>query len=202
MSAIHTKISLMSMYRYGLSYGIDIFESLDFNFDSTLKEKVVNRLCLLTTDYSVMVADLNWLKQTIESTSYAYMNSFERWFNALNMKYNPIENYDRLEEFDTDTTYNGDVSSNTKLDNSSTNNVNGYDSNNLVPESSSTDNTLNVSSNRSNGSNKEKKVGRIHGNIGVTTSQQMLEQEFKIGYYNIVDMIVDVYKHQLIIPCI
>lgn len=202
MAAIHPKISLMQMYKYGLAFDIDIFESLSLSFSEGLKEKVVNRLCLQTIDYSVIVADLNWLKFTIQSITDAYEYSFERWFNALNMKYNPIENYDRFEEFDTNSSANSQVGTSSHTEGTDLNSVNAYDKIELVPESSVYNNSNSNISSESGGSSSENRKGRIHGNIGVTTSQQMLEQEFKIGYYNIVDMIVDIYKKELVIPCI
>lgn len=126
----------MQMYKYGLAFDIDIFESLSLSFSEGLKEKVVNRLCLQTIDYSVIVADLNWLKFTIQSITDAYEYSFERWFNALNMKYNPIENYDRFEEFDTNSSANSQVGTSSHTEGTDLNSVNAYDKIELVPESS------------------------------------------------------------------
>lgn len=45
-----------------------------------------------------------------------------------------------------------------------------------------------------------KRVGRAHGNIGVTTSQQMLEAELKLAYWNIYEHITDIFLSEFIIP--
>ena len=54
------------------------------------------------------------------------------------------------------------------------------------------------------GSEKEnttnKHGGRVHGNIGVTTSQQMLEQELNIAKWNLYEHITDVFLEEFIIP--
>ena len=42
--------------------------------------------------------------------------------------------------------------------------------------------------------------GRIHGNIGVTTSQQMLQQELDLGYWNIYEKITELFLQEFTIP--
>ena len=38
--------------------------------------------------------------------------------------------------------------------------------------------------------------GRAHGNIGVTTTQQMIEQERNVALYNIIDVIIESFKRR------
>ena len=42
-------------------------------------------------------------------------------------------------------------------------------------------------------------TGRIHGNIGVTTSQQMLQSELDIARFNIYEEITDLFLKELTI---
>ena len=42
--------------------------------------------------------------------------------------------------------------------------------------------------------------GRIHGNIGVTTSQQMLLQELDLGYWNIYEKVTELFLQEFTIP--
>ena len=42
--------------------------------------------------------------------------------------------------------------------------------------------------------------GRIHGNIGVTTSQQMLQAELDIAEWNIYEHITDLFLTEFVIP--
>lgn len=42
--------------------------------------------------------------------------------------------------------------------------------------------------------------GRVHGNIGVTTSQQMLTAELDLGYWNIYNKITDLFLTEFVIP--
>lgn len=43
-------------------------------------------------------------------------------------------------------------------------------------------------------------TGRVHGNIGVTTSQQMLQQELDIAQWNIYEHITDLFLNEFVIP--
>ena len=49
---------------------------------------------------------------------------------------------------------------------------------------------------KNNVKNKEIKKGRAHGNIGVTTSQQMLESERNVANFNIYDYITNQFKQE------
>ena len=42
--------------------------------------------------------------------------------------------------------------------------------------------------------------GRIHGNVGVTTSQQMLSAEYEVARFNIIDQITDMFILEFCIP--
>ena len=52
--------------------------------------------------------------------------------------------------------------------------------------------TVTNNGNDSNNTNSTHK-GRTHGNIGVTTSQQMLEEELKIARFNLIKQISDIF---------
>ena len=41
--------------------------------------------------------------------------------------------------------------------------------------------------------------GRVHGNIGVTTSQQMLQSEIDVARFNIVQQITDLFLQEFCI---
>ena len=47
---------------------------------------------------------------------------------------------------------------------------------------------------------KDVHTGRIHGNVGVTTSQKMLEEEYNIARFNIVEQITDIFLLEFTIP--
>lgn len=111
-----------------------------------------------------------------------------RYLNAIQAEYNPIENYNRTEET-TETieeeTSGSSTETGTRSPNlKSTNKVAGYNEDILVP-SNETDETGSETASSNNTGSGSRDVTRnnnsnIHGNIGVTSNQQMLEQEFNI----------------------
>lgn len=104
----------------------------------------------------------------------------------------------------------------TVVNNSQTNNVYGFDSIVAQPESNFTNsgeqetdgkgtstsegngtrNTEEKGTSNTDTSNRLTKSGRAYGNIGVTTTQQMLTQERDIAKFNIYDFIIDSFKNR------
>lgn len=104
-----------------------------------------------------------------------------RLWNAFNLNYNPIENYNS-EEVE-------NVAS--KITNQTTQNaeVYGFNSSDAVPSAE----TGATSTTTGNANDNERKLTR-KGNIGVTTSQQMLQSEFELrknNFYNIMYTDID-----------
>ena len=158
----------------------------------------------------------------------------KEYIYKINMgEYNPLENYDRQENWtdtlDSDTTNNSTdnttetnttaVSSSTSTEGSESDNgsventVSAFDSNSYQPSDKSTsDNSTSTSTESSSNTNSSAGLthnstvtdtgtkddtsvhtGRVHGNIGVTTSQQMLQSELDIAKFNIVQQITDLF---------
>lgn len=67
---------------------------------------------------------------------------------------------------------------------------------------SSTENTTTSSSLTHSGEEHEGNThkGRIHGNVGVTTSQQMLESELQLAEWNLYEHITDLFLSEFVIP--
>ena len=225
-----------------------------------------------------------------------WQRNFLKWFDALDIEYNPLENYDRAEEWHEDTTDGSsestEYSSDTTLDHdgsyskkgndkvvedddnemqesgtttvgthqngtlrapgvsgsngsTTTNTVSAYDSSTYQPHDRS-ETTLNRSEDTSNDTTETtthgKKVtgkddktttrnwgesgsdaaddktnvegtsatdksfdrdfdhkGRVHGNIGVTTSQQMLQSELDLQLWNVYQHIADIFCKEMLI---
>lgn len=125
-----------------------------------------------------------------------YSDNIHRLYLALSAEYNPIENYNRTESV-TDTT-TGKIKANSKGTNESngtnTNNVSAFDSSDYQPESQNINNnkdeTTTTGETESNGTNTHE--ANMHGNIGVTTNQKMINEEINLRIYNhIVDTILN-----------
>ena len=122
-----------------------------------------------------------------------YALNWTKLYNTLTFEYNPIENYSMLE------TETGEINNNNQLNNSTSNNSKsnrqGFNSNNYTPVdevvATGTGNSTEINV------NKHERTLKRSGNIGVTTSQQMIESErqlwmydyFKGVYENVVNVI-------------
>ena len=116
----------------------------------------------------------------------------------------------------TDTTYTHSGTLNGQNSNTTTNSVTAYNSNTFAPsdknEGSATDTTITSTNDRTiatrngttsdaeSGTTKIDHTGRLYGNIGTVTSQEMLIAELNLAEnYNIYDMITDAFKHDFCI---
>ena len=149
-------------------------------------------------------------KQNIAMAIFAkYHTNWEKLWNTLSLEYNPIENYSMTEtETETDkhagtNSFDGSditVNSENTVQNTQTNNqLFGFNSTNAVDaDKSMGDNTQDVSGNvnrtTKNNSTENLSVDRDRtlkrsGNIGVTTSQKMLQSERNLWIWNFFDSV-------------
>lgn len=107
--------------------------------------------------------------------------------------YNPIDNYDRREEvhrvYDEDTTNKNTTTGESNNTSSQENQTAAYDSSNYQPKDKVTGNGETKDTTTGNGSATsditEDTTTRTHGNIGVTTTQNMIESERKVVLFNV-----------------
>lgn len=179
-------MKLIRLIQLSQMYDIDMFA------DITLPEKVDKEILLndLQMNYGFLNAissDPNEFKMYVDNFFKLHYNDFNNMVSALLEVYNPIHNYDRYEEYDEN--YQTETNNVLTGNNETENQVSAYDSNNYTPQSKQSDNT------RTNENGNENQTHRsnnhLYGNIGVTTSQQMLESEIdlrkKYNYYQIIN---------------
>lgn len=239
------KITLASFFTYfnTASPEDDLFKnmSLPSGID---KDTLVGNILMRGGEFEVMYSDPYFMQNVIGVWSQKWYRTIDKWVKALAIDYNPLENYDRMEQW-TDTT-DGSTSGrrdngNTRtlnytdaltldhdetrtLDttNTSTHDVSAYDSSSYQPADktvteddgtdtmtfSGTDSTLHSGTitdsfgEGTSSKNNEKVIhnGRIHGNVGVTTSQQMLESELSLAEWNIYEHVTDLFLSEFVIP--
>ena len=176
------KITLIGFY--------NAYEDTDPIFEDLIlpagidKDLFINSLLLDAGEFEVLYADPDFFKNAVSIWGRKWYRTFEKWFNALSVNYDPLNNYDRTETWTTDT----DSASNS----TSTANRSSYDSAALQPYTSMND------SGTFDG--REVRTGRAFGNIGVTTSQQMLEAELNLQEWNLYQHMIDLFKTELLIP--
>lgn len=313
------KITLFSFARWMELNQKDLFSQMLLP-EGVDKETLTDNILIRGGEFEVVYSDPDFMQRAIGSWSKKWYRTFSKWVEALDIEYNPLENYDRMEDF-TDTTNRGLTTSGRKdsgntrtfdnedketrdyedketrdlsdertfdntderthnntderthnntdertldtenvLDGTVEEKVSAFDSSTYQPSrNTDTDNTTTDTGTitdahtgtitdahtgtitddhtgtitdegtgtdtfnhtgtdtfnhtgtitdeygeGTSGSEKEnttnKHGGRVHGNIGVTTSQQMLEQELNIAKWNLYEHITDVFLEEFIIP--
>ncbi len=192
-----------------------------YNYDSTLFDEMVlpdgldadlvrDTILQRSGEFELLYPALDYMKMMIGFWSKKHARTFEKWFDALNIKYDPLYNFDRHEEYAD--VKGGNTSSSTKgsttppqTTTTNTDTVAAYDASTYQPKEQRTD-TLTVNaagsdSTDSNGSYNEviKHEARLYGNIGVTTSQQMLQSEIDIARFNLYEQIADLFVQEFCI---
>lgn len=183
-----------------LAYDSTIFDNMVLPSGISLDE-VVDNIVLKYGNTPLLIPAPEIMKFYIGRWSSKRLAQWERFKEAIEKQYNPIENYNRLEERDSDfihghkigsnntTTYGSATENQISADNAST-----YQADRRSNNSGS--DSVNLSETHS-GEDKEKITSKISGNIGVTTSQQMLTSELDlIPRLNLIDYITDDFHQE------
>ena len=195
------------------------------------KDTCIDNIMLECGEFEVLYSDPYFMRSAIGIWSKKHYRTFEKWAAALALEYNPLENYDRTEEWTdtgneksdvgfedkTKTTTDSETDSSGKSEqNGNTEDlVSAFDSDSyqesekheIDTDESHEDNVksntvLNNETSQNTTGTKDtegKHEGRIHGNIGVTTSQMMLQSELDIARFNLVQQITDLFATELCI---
>lgn len=172
---LQPRMTLYGMYQYDptLFDGVTLPEGMD-------KTLMVNQIIRQSGDLFPYYQVPPEVKTAITEWFTRRKDNFSKLWQGFTAEYNPIENYDRHE----DSTETPDIThtlTNSGQD-ASTNSadVQGYNGTEYVPNSR----TTSSGTSSTNGTDKESGTrtytSRIHGNIGVTTSAQMLEGELAL----------------------
>lgn len=159
----------------------------------------------------------DYLKTKIGIWSAKNLDSWIKQYRTLFMTYNPLENYDRVEKGkdvrtpDINRTHSYDnvkdimtrgsgVTTTVTNDSSAFNSATLTTDGKSVTDSQGKGNDINTrtgsESYAENGTDTTSHDLRVHGNIGVTTSQQMLISERDVALYNFYDVVVESFKSE------
>ena len=227
------------------------------------KDDVEDNIMLQGSEFEVVYPEPSLFRSAIGLWGRKYYRTFDKWIKALNLEYNPLENYDRQESWgdhkergaDNTRTFNNqdketlntenkrtldtedeetrNTSDETTYDKTTTttDDVSAFDSSSYQPSTKETleeDGTVTIAGTGTDtfahtgtdtmnntgtdtmdhtGTIKDETGeeetathnGRVHGNIGVTTSQQMLQSELDVARFNIVQQITDLFLQEFCI---
>lgn len=211
---MQSKVTLIGLYNYDNS----LFDNLALpaGIDSdTVKDQILMR----SGEFELLYPDFEFMKLSIAHFSKKHYRTFDKWIKALNIVYDPLNNYDRKEEYTDTHTENESSIANSEsktlgsttpaaTTNTNTKSVSAFDSTGYQAKEQTTDqltvntagsdsSTINSNGTTSRGSEISiKHDAHLYGNIGVTTSQQMLESELDIARFNIAEQIADLFVEE------
>ena len=196
------KITLFGMYHWMQLNDDDLFSGLTVPTGIN-KQTLINTILTNGGEFETLYADADFMKDMIGLWSDKWQRTMQKWYEALSIDYNPLENYDRMEEW-SDNKLEHAVASDSSNQSGSGNVTNqksafdgtGYQNHDKADSTSS--GTNNATTNTvAQGSSTH--GGRTHGNIGVTTSQQMLQAQLDVVRFNLYNEIADVFLMELCI---
>lgn len=167
-----------------------VFDDSEIPFSAdTLLATLINR----AASFCVLYPDPDYFQLMNGAWWDRWSGVFLKWFEAQALTYNPIENYDRYEEW----TDSGESGSEISSSGTTEGQVSAYDSSSYSPH----DKEIRSDGSEASASNTDEHEGHIHGNIGVTTSQQMLESEYTLQekWGNLYNHIADIFIKELLV---
>ena len=209
------RISVLGLYTYDSGLFSEMVYPSGFTDDE--KQTVVGNILAECAELECLFPDTGTMRTMIGLWSKLNISVWNRIFTASQLEYNSIENYNRTEietiEDDRTDSHSGtdsSLSSNTQTNSGTDTNVNSitsYDTNNYQAHDKSDLTHGHTVSDSGSGSFTHGEVithdgditreNHTSGNIGVTTSQQMLEQEIEVSAkLNVIKMIVDSFKER------
>ena len=196
-------LSIQGLYEYdnNIFQGLQLPEGLD-------REAVINEILLQCAELEIVYPSIDIMKLAITTWSVANQYTWQKLYDTMVVEYNPIWNVDAditetltgSENRDIDRTGSG--SNNETVNLTNTEAVKGFNSDTWAESrkntNEGTDNTALSSTEVINDDVDRTETRTTHrtGNIGVTTTQQMLEQERQIADFNMISFIAQSFKQR------
>ena len=158
-----------------------------FTEHSLNKELLISNICMECSDLQLIYPDWDYMQGLIGMWSATELPVWNKLYKTTMFEYNPLWNVDA------DITESSSGSNSGTTGGTDTQSVSGYNSATMV------DHTKDTTSGSSSGNWSETHTTRRTGNIGVTSSQELLERERSVAQFNIYKYIVDSFKKRFCI---
>ena len=189
-------MTILGLYRYGEYNQQDLFQNMKIPAGID-RQDLIDNILEQGAAFEILYPDFEYLQFSIGAWSKRWYRTMEKWLEALKVQYDPLNNYDRHEEW----TDNDNVSGTTETEAGV--NTTGEDELSVVAYNSDNyhnkEKTDSSGTSTSTGSSKtdtdaeSKHSGHLWGNIGVTTSQEMLREELDVQKFNLIQQITDLF---------
>lgn len=196
-------LSILGLYQFDNT----IFD--DFQLPDPLisqKDEIVENLLTECAEFEILYADSDFMKFAIKSWSSINKPIWQHLYETTQYEYDPIANYDRTEKWtDEDTRQitndrTADLKDELTHGHAITNSQNSYENAGLVDSAKQSNSGKDTTTTTGTDKYLEKHSGKVireghaYGNIGVTSSQDLILQEREIAEFNIIARIIDDFK--------
>lgn len=194
-------LSILGLYNYQPT----IFDALIIP-PSVDRQTLIDNIIMEGAELEVVYPHPDLLSRLMHTWSRSRLSAWNRMILALDAEYSPIENTDRVEtvseNYTRDLTESGERSSNSNSSSSGSNILSikksSYNSGLELTEeddtesSDTSENTQSANDKRTMGGSDSRNIERrMHGNIGVTTNQEMIRDELTLRRYDIYNIITN-----------
>jgi hypothetical protein len=150
--------------------------------DGMDKEMLTDYICMECSDLALVYPDLDIMKKAITNWSTIEQPIWQKLYDTTQLEYNPLWNVDAT------------ITEDNSGDNENTGNADNTESKKGFNDGNWADHTKNAANNKNNGKWSEKRSIRRTGNIGVTSSQQLVREQRDVALFNIYKTIADSFK--------
>lgn len=202
-------VSYLGLYNYDST----IFDDFALpNSVASRKAEFVDEILSELGQLEALYPNAEVFKRILKAWSNTRLTEWQRVEAALTAEYNPIHNFDRNEDYsDTNTEKETGKSNSTSSTESNANGTNentesetafntesfkNRTKNAGTDTASSTASATNESNNTVTRETKVEHTAHLYGNIGVTTSQQMISEELAMRRGDLESYIIDDFKHR------
>ena len=199
-------VSILGLY----NFNEDIFSELLLP-DGVDKDVLVPSILAECSDFNLLYPDYDFMRFMIGVWSKNEQDIWTAMQESTQLEYNPIENYDRYESItrevestgtteETATNENENSGNSESVESRTAFNSNSFqDVSKVESESSGSGSSETNSSATTTNSGTETVTNHMHGNIGVTTAQQMITGFREVSNFSVYDFIVNSFKNRFCI---
>lgn len=197
-----SKLTLIGMYNFDASLfdGMQLPEGIE-------KDVLIDTILLRGGEYETLYPDVDFMKLAIAQWSRKWERTLRKWVDLLKLKYEPLYNYDRNENYvDIEEANSSGINHATDDSHGSNSNegkTSAFDSDTYQPHDLNNGQIENHGENKSDFSNENKRTfkheARLFGNIGTTKTQEMWLDEANVSIWNVYDHAADIFLQEMII---
>ena len=220
-------MTILGLYSYGETLHKDLFNEMVLPAGIN-RDDVINNILEQGSAFEILYPDFEYLQKSIGFWSKRWLRTFTKWYEVLQIEYDPLYNYNRFETWEdsgtsrtvrdldgttsdhltgeTDTTdtvnttgsdelqvvaYNSDVYHNKEKHlTAGTSSATGHS------ETETTGTGSNTEDETISGTTSGDHSGHMYGNVGVMSTQDMLNQELDVQRFNLIQQITDCFLQE------